>query len=185
MTASDRPMPLWVGGIFLISFMALLLGIGLRIEGWSRARQEKTELEDWPLVTAQIQTCFLERHRPSYANRAVIFKIFCKFKYSVNGTEYQSSVETVGQRHAMTTGALLPEDAQRMENWARNRKKGSSQTVHYNPNNPMQISLAGADYEFRTDTAAIAFNGSNQSLFWGGIFFLLAVSAHVVVGNKK
>jgi hypothetical protein len=51
----DKPkMSLWVGGLFLIAFMALLLGIGLRFEAASRARQENAERNDgclWPRMS--------------------------------------------------------------------------------------------------------------------------------------
>jgi hypothetical protein len=40
-------MSLWVGGLFLIAYMALFLGIALRFEAASRARQENAEWNEW------------------------------------------------------------------------------------------------------------------------------------------
>jgi hypothetical protein len=52
-TVKNKPtMSRWVGGLFLIAYMALFLGIGLRFEAASRARQENAERNEWLPVTA-------------------------------------------------------------------------------------------------------------------------------------
>jgi hypothetical protein len=60
-----------------------------------------------------------------------------------------------------------------MDNWARLHPPGSLQAIRYNPKNPAQVSLAGADEQFRTNTAAISLRASNQVLPLG-VFLLLA-----------
>jgi hypothetical protein len=62
-----------------------------------------------------------------------------------------------------------------MDNWARLHPPGSLQVIHYNPQNPAQVSLAGADEQFRTNTAAISLHASNQILPLGLILLLAAV----------
>jgi len=168
-------MSLWVGGLFLIAYMALILGIGLRFEAASRARQENTERNEWLPVTAHVKSCFLVQDHPVSAQRSVIFKIDCRFKYTVNGTEYIGSTETIGPHHGLYRGAPPPPEAARMDDWARRHLPGSSQVLHYNPKNPAQVSLAGADEQFRTNTAAISRHASNKVLPLGVALLLAAV----------
>jgi hypothetical protein len=169
-------MPLWVGGLFLIAYMALFLGIGLRFEAASRARQENAERNEWLPVTAHVKSCFLVQDHPISAQRSVIFKIDCRFKYTVNGTEYIGSTVTIGPQHGLYRGAAPPPEAARMDNWAHLHPPGSLQVSHYNPKNPAQVSLAGADEQFRTNTAAISLRASNQILPLGVVLLLAAIS---------
>ena len=168
-------MPLWVGGLFLIAYMALILGIGLRFEAASRARQENAERNEWLPVTAHVKSCFLVQDHPISAQRSVIYKIDCRFKYKVNGTEYIGSTVTIGPNHGLYRGAPPPPEAARMDDWVRRHPPGALQVIHYNPQNPAQVSLAGADEEFRTNTAAISLRASNQILPLGLVLLLAAV----------
>lgn len=168
-------MSLWVGGLFLIAFMALLLGIGLRFEAASRARQENAERNEWLPVAAHVKSCFLVQDHPISAQRSVIYKIDCRFKYTVNGTEYTGSTVTIGPHRGLYRGAAPPPETARIDNWLRLHPPGSLQVIHYNPQNPAQVSLAGADEQFRTNTAAISLHASNQILPLGLILLLAAV----------
>ena len=165
----------WVGGLFLVAFMALFLGIALRFEAVSRARQENAERNEWLPVTAHVKSCFLLQDHPISAQRSVIFKIDCRFKYTVNGTDYIGSTETIGPQHGWYRGAAPPAEAARMEDWARLHPPGSLQVIHYNPENPAQVSLAGADDQFRTNSAAISLRASNQILPLGVLLLLAAL----------
>ena len=165
----------WVGGLFLIAYLTLLLGIGLRFEAASRARQENAERNEWLPVPARVKSCFLVQDHPISAQRSVIFKIDCRFKYTVNGTEYTGSTVTIGPQHGLYRGAPPPPEAARMDDWARRHPPGSLQVIHYNPQNPAQVSLAGADEQFRTNTAAISRNASNKVLPLGVVLLLAAV----------
>ena len=175
---SDRNKPkmsLWIGGLFLMACMALFLGIALRFEAASRARQENAERNEWLPVTARVKSCFLVQDHPISAQRSVIFKIDCRFKYTVNGTEYIGSTATIGPQHGLYRGAAPPPEAARMENWARLHPPGSLQVIHYNPENPVQVSLAGADEQFRTNSAAISLRSSDQILPLGALLLFAAL----------
>ena len=113
--------------------VALLLGIGLRFEAASRARQENAERNEWLPVTAHVKSCFLVQDHAISAQRSVIFKIDCRFKYTVNGTEYIGSTVTIGPQHGLYRGAAPPPEAARMDNWARLHPPGSLQVIHHNP----------------------------------------------------
>src|ERR1700757_2771395 len=63
----------------------------------------------------------------------------------------------------------------RMDNWARLHPPGSLQVIHYNPENPVQVSRAGADEQFRTNSAAISLRASNQILPLGAVLLLAAL----------
>jgi len=168
-------MSLWVGGLFLMAYMALFLGVALRFEAASRARQETAERNEWLPVTAHVKSCFLVQDHPISAQRSVIFKIDCRFKYTVNGTEYIGTTATIGPQHGLYRGAAPPPEAARMDNWARLHPPGSLQVIHYNPENPVQVSLAGADEQFRTNSAAISLHASNQILPLGAVLLLAAL----------
>jgi hypothetical protein len=175
-TVKNKPtMSRWAGGLFLIAYVALFLGIGLHFEAASRARQENAERNEWLPVTAHVKSCLLVQDHPISAQRSVIFKIDCRFKYTVNGTEYIGSTVTIGPPHGLYRGAAAPPEAARMDNWARLHPPGSLQVIHYNPKNPAQVSLAGADEQFRTNAAAISLRASNQILPLGVVLLLAAV----------
>ncbi len=175
-STNNKPkMPLWVGGLFVIAYMALILGIGLRFEAASRARQENAERNEWLPVTAHVKSCFLVQDHPISAQRSVIYKIDCRFKYTVEGTKYTGSTVTIGPHGGLFRGAPPPPEAARMDEWARHHPPGSSQVIHYNPQNPAQVSLVGADEQFRTNTAAISLRASNQILPLGVVLLLAAV----------
>jgi hypothetical protein len=52
--------------------------------------------------------------------------------------------------------------------------------VHYNPQNPREVSLAGVDNEFRTNTAAISLKASDQFAIFGATLLLAAMLARYV-----
>lgn len=178
-------MSLWVGGLFLIAFMALLLGIGLRFEAASRARQENAERNEWLPVTAHVKSCFLVQDHPIGAQRSVIYKIDCRFKYTVNGTEYTGSTVTIGPHGGLYRGTEAPPEAARMDNWVRLHPPGSLQAIHYNPQNPAQVSLAGADEQFRSNTAAISLRASNQILPLGVVLLVAAVLTRYFTSRSR
>jgi len=159
----------------MIAFLSLVLAAGLQIEGLSRTRKERLQSDEWPPVTAKVIGCYFDRYHSINSHQAVIYKVYCKFSYSINGAEYESRTETVGERHSFSNPAQLPADALQMDAWARRHKKGSVQVVHYDPANPTKISLAGADDDIRTNTAAIALTSARQATFVAIGLLLLAL----------
>jgi hypothetical protein len=183
-------MSLWVGGLLLIAYMALVLGIALRFEAASRARQENAEWNEWQPVTAHVKSCFLVQDHPISAHRSVIFKIDCRFRYAVNGTEYTGSTVTSGAQHGLYRGAAPPREAAPMDIWARLHPPGSLQVIHYNPKNPEQVSLAGGRraiyHQQRGDFAACLqsdFAAGHGSIA-GGSFDKLYVIGGVFVNSS-
>ena len=162
--AGQRGPSLWVGGLFIISVLALLFAAGLEIEGLGRTRKVQVELQEWLPVAGTVDACYLDRHYPFQGRGGgAIYTVQCRFHYSVNGVSYESMTETLGNHHSFRDPAQLPADALRMQAWATQHKKGSTQIIHYDPANPAKISLAGADDEIRSNTAAIALTSARQA----------------------
>jgi hypothetical protein len=176
----ETQLPRGAAVIFFFAFISLFLAVGLRFEGVARARREHLERDVWPPVTATVERCSLEQYFTGNARRGAVYGIFCKFKYSVGGADYESFTRTIGQRHAFKSVGQLPLDAARMDAWARQHRKGSSQMVHYSPQNPKEVSLVGADDEFRTHTAAISLKASNQFAIFGAVLLLAALLARYI-----
>jgi hypothetical protein len=166
-----------IAGLYLITFFAIFLAAGLQIQGMFQTRQERIESQVWPAVTAVVDGCALDHYSAS-SRRSVTYKIRCRLTYSINGTDYQSRTQTVGQRHSSFGNPQdLPPDAQQMETWVNQHKKGSPMLIHYDPANPANISLAGADNAFRTNTAAISLAAARQVAFLAALLFLASLLA--------
>ena len=179
-TGKSRTPPA-IAGLFLITFLAIFFAAGLEIEGLWRARQERIESQVWPAVTAVVDRCALDRWAGANSRPSVSYQIRCTFTYSVNGTDYQSRTQTVGQRHSSFGSPQdLPPDALRMEAWAKQQKKGSPLVIHYDPANPATISLAGADNAFRTNTAAVSLTAARQVALLAALLFLASLLARAV-----
>jgi hypothetical protein len=152
-----------VAGLFVVTFLALFFGAGLEIQGILRARQERIESEVWPAVTARVDGCSLDRYSRVNSQRSASYKIRCTFSYSVNGIDYLSRTKTVGSRQSSFWNVSgQSSDAMRMQSWAEAHKKGSLMVLHYDAANPANISLAGADIAFRTDSAAVSLAAARQ-----------------------
>ena len=166
-----------VAGLYLITFFAIFLAAGLQIQGMFQTRQERIESQVWPAVTAVVDGCALDHYSRS-SRRSVTYKIRCRFTYSVDGTDYQSRTQTVGQRRSSFGDPdYLPPEAQQMEAWAQQHKKDSPMLIHYDPANPATISLAGADNAFRTNTSAISLTAARQVGVLAAILFVASLLA--------
>src|SRR5882724_8095256 len=177
-TSSKSRTPPALAALFVITFLAIFFAAGLEIEGLWRARQERIEAQVWPAVTAVVDHCALDRWAGANGRRSVSYKIRCSFTYSVNGIDYLSRTQTVGQRHSSFGSPQdLPPDALRMEAWAKQHKKGSPMLIHYNPANPANISLAGADNAFRTNTASVSLTAARQVGLLAALLFVASVLA--------
>lgn len=176
----------WIKGLFAIAVLALLFGTGLQVEGLWRRHQEQLESLQWPAVTANVIGCFLAPYHPFQKDGGgVVYNLQCRFRYSVKGTEYESMTESVGYHHSLSHPSQLPEDALQMEAWAKRHKKGSLQVIHYNPENPQRISLAGADEQISQHTSAVALTGAKKAFILSLAFLLLALLASTAAGWKK
>jgi hypothetical protein len=174
-----------VGGLLIMAVLALLFAAGLEIEGLERARKENVESHEWPAVAATVDACYLDRYYPFQKDGGgVIYNVQCRFTYSINGVAYKSTTETPGNHHSFRHPEQLPDDALRMEAWAHQHKKGSIQVVHYDPANPAKISLAGADDEIRSNTAAIALTSARQSCLLGIVLLPVALVARRMTTQK-
>ena len=101
----------------------------------------------------------------------------CRFAYVVNSVPFQSRVILPGKHHSLQNPEQLPPDAIQMQAWANHHKKGSQLTIHYDPSNPAEISLAGEGDEIRTNSAAIALVSAKQAAIVGGLLLGLAALA--------
>lgn len=183
----SRPtIPLWLGGLFLITFMSMMFAAGLEIQGLYRAHQERIQLQEWPAVTARVMHCYLDQYYPFQRDGGgVIYLVHCRFSYSVAGSEFTSTVDVPGEHHNIRHPAQLPDDALHMKSWAARRPKGSFQVIHYDPANPESISLAGAADEIRSNTSAISLTAARQAICLGLGLLLTAILALQTVRKRK
>ena len=170
------PVPVAIAGLYLITFLAILLAIGLQVEGMSRASQERMEAEVWPPVTAQVLACYVDRSS-GVRRRSGVYKIQCKFAYVVNDKAYESRTQTIGQRYSRWNSNSQPADAPQMEAWVNQHKKGSTEIIHYDPANPSKISLAGADSVLRSNSAAVSLAAAKELAPLAAILFVASLFA--------
>jgi len=180
-TNRESRTPPALAALFVITFLAILFASALEIHGMWRARQERIESQVWPAVTAVVDHCALDRWAGANSRPSVSYQIRCTFTYSVNGTDYLSRTQTVGQRHSSFGSPQdLPPAGIRMEAWAKQHKRGSPMVIHYDPANPANISLAGADDAFRTSSAAISLAAARQVAILAALLFVASLLARTL-----
>lgn len=167
MPDGQKTLPTWLGGIFLIALLGLAFSAGLMIEGLWLLHTERVQAEDWPAVEANVVSCFLTDDAPiSRKNgRITYYSVLCEFRYTLSGADYESSTRSSGyQAPKSADHSHLPAKVIEMERWIHQHPKGSLQTIHYDPRNPQNISLAGADEEIQAVTGRGVLEASRGAL---------------------
>jgi Protein of unknown function (DUF3592) len=160
------------GLVILAGALALLGSLVFLGVGGSRSYQQHVEATKWPAVEAQVVNCDVRRsYGYSGRNWGSKSQARCVFRYEANGSAYEESklagsrvFESKRQilltRPAVTVGQIAA--------WVQRHPRGSTQTIHYNPTNPRDISLAGADAELQT-------NKPEDQLRIGKVFALIGI----------
>jgi hypothetical protein len=176
-SGGDSRTPRLYGLLFAGGYLALLAAFAFLADGAPRAYQLQTEATKWPAVEARVMECSI---RGIYRYRGRTWgtdnQVQCAFHYEVAGLEYeekitagssvfQSNEQIVLGKPKVTLGML--------REWVKRHPRGSLQTVHYNPANPQQISLAGADEDLQISTAEGQLS-IGRTFFFTGIGLLLA-----------
>jgi Protein of unknown function (DUF3592) len=155
------------GALALLSSL-VFLGVG----GW-RSYQQHVEATKWPAMEAQVVNCSVQRgYGYSGHTWGTTSQARCVLRYQANGSAYEES-KLAGSRVFQSKGQILlghqAVTLGQIEGWVRRHPRGSSQTIHYNPANPHEISFAGADEELQANKPA-------DQLKVGGIFALLGAT---------
>ena len=171
---SIQPKKLTGAGIIRgLGYMLLLASILFLTDGLVRLNRENVESTEWPAVQASLLGCNLQHHDSLNRHAQVSYYTVCKFRYTANNQVFESSTRTTPtQSNGMVS---------RMEAWIKEHPKGSVETIHYNPSQPQEISLAGSDSEIQTFSAAVQLRAAIV-LAVAGLFFL--VLAFVLSKNK-
>jgi len=142
----------------------LLAALLFAMEGLYRLHRENVESTEWPAVQASFLNCYIRQHSSLSRSRNVSYQTVCKFRYTVNNEILESSTRT--------TSAQSQSVVDRMGVWIKQHPKGTVQTIHYNPTQPGEISLAGADNEIQTHSASVKLHAA-VVLAVAGLFFLI------------
>jgi len=167
------------GLMILAGALALLGSFVFLAVGGSRSYQQHVEATKWPAVEAEVVVCDIQKsYGYSGRNWGAKSQARCVFRYEANGSMYEerklagsrvfeSKRQILLTRPALTVGQIAA--------WVQRHPRGSTQTIHYNPANPHEISLAGADAELQT-------NKPEDQLRVGQVFALIGIA--LVLGGS-
>jgi hypothetical protein len=167
------------GLVILAGALALLGSLVFLGVGGSRSYQQRVEATKWPAVEAQVANCDVQRsYGYSGRNWGTKSQARCVFRYDANGSIYEESKLAGSRVFQSKRQILLTQPAVTVEQiagWVQRHPRGSTQTIHYNPTNPHEISLAGADAELQT-------NKPEDQLRVGEVFALIGIA--LVLGGS-
>jgi hypothetical protein len=157
--ANNPPRPEWAAFLCRFGVLGLLMGSLFFITGGLRAMQGHLQATKWPTAEARVDQCWIHSYH-HYRSHAwgTEDQARCALRYQVGGVTYQevkdagSSVFSSDQRIVLISPKVTRD---KLIRWTSLHPKGSMQTIHYNPANPQQISLAGADDDIQENTGII------------------------------
>ena len=160
----------WASLLFTLSLVTFIFSGLFALDGWNRERQLKIET-GWPTADATINSCFVSQYRKVRAG-GDFFYVYCSYSYSVNEVLYKS--------HTRTTSTTQSDMVALMNGWVHEHHKGQHQVLHYNPADPSQVSLAGADNEIQTQTAEAKYHaGRVVAMFALGLLIAAVIAGKV------
>jgi hypothetical protein len=160
------------GLMILAGALALLGSLVFLAVGGSRSYQQHVEATKWPAVEAQVVVCDIQRsYGYSGRNWGAKSQARCAFRYEANGSVYEEN-KLAGSRVFESKRQILltrpPVTVGQIAGWVQRHPRGSTQTIRYNPANPHETSLAGADAELQT-------NKPEDQLRVGEVFALIGI----------
>jgi hypothetical protein len=144
-----------------LSGIILLLGGSLfLLDGAWRSYRQYVESTKWPSVEARVTGCSISGSwhsagSPSSRNvQGESSYVRCTLDYQTGGLAQENTVNVGSRIFSSPSGKypFLGVTVAAMRNWIARHPPGSTLTVHYDPSNPGNISMAGADSELRTDS---------------------------------
>jgi Protein of unknown function (DUF3592) len=150
----------------LLQFLALsgvivLLGGSLfLLDGAWRTYRQYVESTKWPSVEARVAGCSIggswhAAGSPSSRNiQGESSYVRCTLDYQTGGLVRENTIN-VGSRIFTSPSGKYPVSrvtVAAMHDWIARHPAGSTLTVHYDPSDPNNVSMAGADSELRTDS---------------------------------
>ena len=158
-TPNSAPLPKPLAFLRGFSVLGLLVGGLFLVAGGLRATERYLQATKWPAVEARVDKCEIHRyyHVQSHVSGEQD-QVRCAFEYEANGVTYHA-VKDAGSSifHSAKQIVLVQPKITRgkLAQWIALHPSGSWQTIHYDPADPRQISLAGADDDIQENTAAI------------------------------
>jgi hypothetical protein len=144
-----------------LSGIILLLGGSLfLLDGAWRSYRQYVESTKWPSVEARVTGCSISGSwhsagSPSSRNvQGESSYVRCTLDYQTGGLARENTINVGSRIFSSPSGKypFLGVTVAAMRNWIARHPPGSTLTVHYDPSNPGNISMAGADSELRTDS---------------------------------
>jgi hypothetical protein len=144
-----------------LSSLILLLGGSLfLLDGTWRSYRQYVESTKWPSVEARVIGCSISGSwhsagSPSSRNvQGESSYVRCTLDYQTGGLARENTINVGSRIFSSPSGKypFLGVTVAAMRNWIARHPPGSTLTVHYDPSNPGNISMAGADSELRTDS---------------------------------
>jgi uncharacterized protein DUF3592 len=144
-----------------LSGIILLLGGSLfLLDGAWRSYRQYVESTKWPSVEARVTGCSISGSwhsagSPSSRNvQGESSYVHCTLDYQTGGLARENTINVGSRIFSSPSGKypFLGVTVAAMRNWIARHPPGSTLTVHYDPSNPSNISMAGADSELRTDS---------------------------------
>jgi hypothetical protein len=144
-----------------LSGIILLLGGSLfLLDGAWRSYRQYVESTKWPSVEARVTGCSISGSwhsagSPSSRNvQGESSYVRCTLDYQTGGLAQENTINVGSRIFSSPSGKypFLGVTVAAMRNWIARHPPGSTLTVHYDPSNPGNISMAGADSELRTDS---------------------------------
>lgn len=164
----------------LVSIVGVVVMSAATVQRWL---WRQTVLSEWPVVSATVQSCFISHTFPFRSDGGgVLTSVRCTLEYTVTGRQMTSRVESSTLRAGRLGGSGLqlrhgafvrvnPDN--QLTGWVRRHRPGATLDVHYNPANPAETTLIGADDVVDLDPvpgslfAVIMFAALGLSARWG------------------
>jgi Protein of unknown function (DUF3592) len=130
--------------------------------GW-RTYRRYVESTQWPAIDAELADCRIHTwYDSTHGRRRSSHYVQCVFRYEVADRSYETKAD-VGSTVSVVDGQInLTQPSvslASLERWVHQHRKGSIETIHYDPSNPRSISLAGVDDEISIGTPTTSLQG--------------------------
>ena len=177
------------GYIFLLAYISFFVAFVFLASGGWRSYRQYIETTRWLAVEAQVLDCsvnFTYGYNGKIYGRK--FRAECILRYEVNGVSYDAdkfagSIVFVSNKQIELTKPKVT--VAMLRDWTRLHPRGSSLTLHYDPADPRQISLVGADAVLQKNTPAEQL-AIGQGLFaFGMALFLVGMAVRKRVETSQ
>lgn len=161
--------------------LSLLVACLFLAVGGVRAYQDHMRATQWPAVEAQVNECLIHKY---YTVRSHVSgeqdQVRCSFQYEIGGVSYQQEKDAGSSVFYSPKQMILVQPKitrEKLHLWISRHPKGSAQTIHYNPADPREISLAGADDEIQQNASRVQLKIAATLFSVSAVFLFIGFAA--------